>query len=76
MNIFKRRVWVLCATLPYTSDKIAAWFAWHLPKRIVYWAVIRAASETERYFYPGDVTAMEMLKNLYPLPNKEANNNA
>lgn len=42
-------------------DKFWIWLAWHLPVRLVYWCVIRAAVKVEPQEYPGDKTAREML---------------
>lgn len=41
---------------------LGRWFIWRLPKRVVYWCVIRAAVEVEPNYSPAGVTAEEMLK--------------
>lgn len=35
---------------------------WRLPRRVVYWCVVRAAVKVEPNEYPGEVTALEMLE--------------
>lgn len=42
-------------------DGLAAWTANHLPRRIVYWTIIRAAVKDEQG-HPGYVDALTMLK--------------
>jgi hypothetical protein len=51
----------------YEREKLAVrfwtWIAWRLPRRLVYWAVIRAATKPpEGNVYPADRTASEILK--------------
>lgn len=42
--------------------KIGTAIIWKLPKRVVYWCVIRAAVEVEPNYNPSAVTAEEMLE--------------
>lgn len=45
-------------------DTFWMWLAWHLPARLVYWCVVRAAVKAEPQEYPGEKTALEMLDAL------------
>jgi hypothetical protein len=44
------------------SGVIGRKIIWKLPKRVIYWCVIRAAVEVEPNSSPAGVTAEEMLK--------------
>lgn len=44
------------------SGNIGRRIIWALPKRVVYWCVIRAATKVEPNSDPSDVTAKEMLE--------------
>lgn len=48
------------------QQRIPMVIANRLPRRVVYWAVIRAACLAEPQEYPGEKTALEMLKALEP----------
>jgi hypothetical protein len=39
-------------------------FIWKLPRKVIYWAVIRAAVMTEPDLNPSSVTAEQMLQKL------------
>jgi hypothetical protein len=45
-------------------EKVLTGIVWRLPRKIVYWSVVRAACAVEPNEYPGDVTAERMLKAL------------
>lgn len=42
-------------------EKMLTAFVWRLPRRIVYWCVVRAAVTTKPIEYPAEATAREML---------------
>ena len=41
-------------------ERASVWVAWHLPRRVAYWATIRLAVE-DNEDYPGDRTVIEVL---------------
>lgn len=45
-----------------TIEKQARNHAYRLPKKVLYWAVVRAAAIAEPNLFPGDKTATEMLE--------------
>lgn len=44
------------------AGKIGRWIIWKLPKRVIYWCVLRAAVEVEPNHSPDGVTVEQMLK--------------
>lgn len=48
------------------ANKLYISFIWKLPKSMVYWCVIRAASVAEPNKNPSSVTAEEMLEAIRP----------
>lgn len=46
------------------ASRLGLAIVWRLPRRVVYWCVVRAALVVEPNSYPGDVTAEQMLKTL------------
>jgi hypothetical protein len=46
------------------KERLLTEIVWRLPKKIVYWCVVRAACIAEPNYYPGEVTAERMLKSL------------
>lgn len=62
MGKFRVRLWLLrddlCRLWP---EKLYTWFIWKLPKRMIYWSVVRAAVKDEPG-NPSEVTALTMLE--------------
>lgn len=49
-------------------ERLTIWLAWHLPRRLLYWAYIRAIAQVTTGPYrdrtPDDVTLLEALRAL------------
>ena len=45
-----------------TGEWLAIKIAWALPRRVLYWAAVRAACVAEPQFNPSDVTVTQMME--------------
>lgn len=54
--------WIIYYHVKRRAEYALISFVWKLPRKIVYWCVIRAACEAEPREYPGEKTAVELLK--------------
>lgn len=62
MSELRVRLWLLKDDwLRLKPEKLLLWFVWKLPRRLIYWSVVRAAVKDQNE-YPSEVTAIEMLK--------------
>lgn len=53
--------WIVYYYIRLKIRKIGIAFIRNLPKRVVYWCVVRAAVEVEKNGDPSNVTALQML---------------
>jgi len=56
------RLYLLACDIRGTQHKVWIWFIWHLPAKVVYWAIIRACTASAfSNINPLTVTAKQML---------------
>lgn len=44
------------------QERLVMWVAWKMPRRIVYWCVVRAACKVEPNYSPADVPAIDLMR--------------